>query len=202
MNVRIVAATHKRLEDEVNLGTFRKDLFYRLNVIRMELPPLRERTEDIPLLATHFLERYRSTRATPVTEIDTDAMQALLQHDWPGNIRELENAIKSAIAFADGPIIRRDDLPETLSPRSARRSQGCTLIDIDRQLPSLTDDLIGQVEREYFVRLLSEYRGNVARCARHSGLSRRSVTQKLQKYGLERIRFKRRAGRGCGRWQA
>src|SRR5262249_36533847 len=155
-------------------------------------PPLRERTEDIPLLATHFLERYRSTRATPVTEISTDAMQALLLHDWPGNIRELENAIKSAIAFADGQIIRRDDLPESLSPRSTRRSQGCTLIDIERRLPCLTDDLIGQVEREYFARLLSEYNGNVARCARHSGLSRRSVSQKLQKYGLDRSHFKRR----------
>jgi DNA-binding NtrC family response regulator len=191
VDVRIVAATHKRLDDEVQAGRFRKDLFYRLNVIRIELPPLRERPEDIPLLATHFLERYRDARATPVTEIDTEAMQALLQHDWPGNIRELENAIKSAIAFADGPVIRRANLPESLHPRQARRTQGSSLIDIDRRLPALTDDLIGQVEREYFHRLLSEFRGNVARCARHSGLSRRSVAQKLQKYGLDRVEFKR-----------
>src|SRR5512135_2596297 len=105
VDVRIVAATHKRLEDEVDAGRFRKDLFYRLNVIRLELPPLRERKEDIPLLATHFLERYRSISATPVTEIDADAMQALLQHDWPGNVRELENANKSAIAYAKGSFI-------------------------------------------------------------------------------------------------
>src|SRR4051794_20493611 len=94
VDVRIVAATHKRLEDEVKAGRFRPDLFYRLNVIRLELPPLRERTEDIALLATHFLEKYRSIRTTPVTEIDAEAMQALLQYQWPGNIRELENAIK------------------------------------------------------------------------------------------------------------
>ena len=192
VDVRIIAATHKRLEDEVDAGRFRKDLFYRLNVIRLELPPLRERKEDIPLLATHFLQRYRSSSAIPVTEIDADAMQALLQHAWPGNVRELENAIKSAIAFAKGSFIRRENLPETLSPRLPRKLTGCALIDIDRRLPDLTDDLVSQVEREYFLRILSEYHGNVARCARHSGLSRRSVTQKLQKYGLERIQFKRR----------
>jgi len=194
VDVRIIAATHKRLEDEVDAGRFRKDLFYRLNVIRLELPPLRERKEDIPLLATHFLQRYRSISATPVTEIDADAMQVLLQHAWPGNVRELENAIKSAIAFAKGSFIRRENLPETLSPRLPRKLTGCALIDIDRRLPDLTDDLVSQVEREYFLRILSEYHGNVARCARHSGLSRRSVTQKLQKYGLERIQFKRRPG--------
>jgi DNA-binding NtrC family response regulator len=191
VDVRLVAATHKRLEDEVASGRFRRDLFYRLNVVRLELPPLRERKEDIPLLATHFLERYRSRRATAVTEIDTEAMQALLQYDWPGNIRELENAVKSAVAFSDGSTLRREHLPATIAPPAPRRGTACTLIDTDRRLPDLTDDLVGQVEREYFLRLLSEYQGNVARCARHSGLSRRSVTQKLHKYGLERIRFKR-----------
>jgi DNA-binding NtrC family response regulator len=195
VDVRIVAATHKRLEDEVKAGRFRPDLFYRLNVIRMELPPLCERTEDIPLLATHFLEKFRTARATPVTEIDAEAMQSLLQYRWPGNIRELENAIKSAVAFAEGSIIHRENLPESVAPRLPRRSHGSSLIDIDRRLPDLTEDLIGQVEREYFARLLSEYSGNVARCARHSGLSRRSVTQKLQKYGLERLDFKRRPQR-------
>jgi DNA-binding NtrC family response regulator len=197
VDVRIVAATHKRLEDEVRAGRFRPDLFYRLNVIRLELPPLRERTEDIPLLATHFLEKYRAIRTAPVTEIDAEAMQALLQYHWPGNVRELENAIKSAVAFAEGSIIRRENLPETVAPRLPRRGHGSSLIDIDRRLPELTDDLIGQVEREYFVRILSEYFGNVARCARHSGLSRRSVAQKLHKYGLERLDFKRRPSRGA-----
>jgi DNA-binding NtrC family response regulator len=193
VDVRIVAATHRRLEDEMKAGRFRADLFFRLKVIQIELPPLRERTEDIPLLATHFLERYGSMRAAPVTEIDTEAMQALLRHPWPGNVRELENAMKSAVAFAEGSIIRREDLPETISPRLPRRAQTCSLIDVERRLPDLTLDLISQVERDYFLRLLAEYHGNVARCARHSGLSRRSVTQKLQRYGLERIQFKRRS---------
>jgi DNA-binding NtrC family response regulator len=190
VDVRIVAATHRILEDEVKKGRFRADLYYRLNVIRLDLPPLRERSEDIPLLAVHFLEKHRSQKSTPVTEIASDAMHALLRHQWPGNIRELENAIKAGIALADGSILRRDDLPETVAPRTTEAARSNPLLDVDRSLPDLTDDLIGQVEREYFVRLLSQYNGNVARCARHSGLSRRSVTQKLQKYGLARAEFK------------
>jgi DNA-binding NtrC family response regulator len=190
VDVRIIAATHKLLDEEVKRGRFRADLFYRLNVIRIDLPPLRERTEDIPLLATHFLQQHRSRGGTEVTEIASDAMQALLRHAWPGNVRELENAIKAGVALADGSVLRRHDLPESVAPRSSPASRPGSLIDIDRALPHLTGDLIGQIEREYFVRLLSQHKGNVARCARHSGLSRRSVTQKLQKYGLERTQFK------------
>ena len=190
VDVRIVAATHKVLEDEVKKGRFRADLFYRLNVIRIDLPPLRERTEDIPLLAMHFLEKHRSQKGTPVTEMASDAMQALLRHNWPGNVRELENAIEAGIALADGSVLHRDDLPESVAPRTAVAPRTSSLLDVDRPLPDLTCDLIARVEREYFVRLLAQYKGNVARCARHSGLSRRSVTQKLQKYGLERAEFK------------
>ncbi len=185
VDVRIVAATHKILDDEVKKGRFRADLFYRLNVIRIDLPPLRERTEDIPLLAVHFLEKHRPEKGTPVSEISSEAMQALLRHQWPGNVRELENAIKAGIALADGSVLKRDDLPESVAPRVSQAERSNSTLDIERSLPDLTCDLIGQVEREYFVRLLSQYKGNVARCSRHSGLSRRSVTQKLQKYGLE-----------------
>jgi DNA-binding NtrC family response regulator len=190
VDVRIIAASHKILEQEVKAGRFRADLFYRLNVIRIDLPPLRERTEDIPLLAMHFLQQHRSQGGTSVDEIASDAMQALLRHSWPGNVRELENAIKAGVALADGSALRRDDLPESVAPRTAPQARGCSLIDVNRPLPDVTGELIGQVEREYFTRLLAQYKGNVARCARHSGLSRRSVTQKLQKYGLERAHFK------------
>jgi len=194
VDVRIIAATHKRLEDEVKAGRFRADLYYRLKVILIDLPPLRDRKEDIPLLATHFVEKHKSAAATTVAEIDWAAMQALLQHQWPGNLRELENAVKSAVALAEGPVIRRKDLPETVAPRTTIRAPSPSLIDIETRLPELTDELVGQVEREYFQRLLVEYGGNVARCARHSGLSRRSVAQKLQKYSLERAAFKKPRG--------
>ena len=190
VDVRIVAASNKRLEDEVKVGRFRSDLFYRLNVIRIDLPPLHERPEDIPLLSMHFLDRLKTKSTPPVTEIDAEAMQALLDHAWPGNVRELENAIKAAVAMADGSIVHRNALPSTVAPRAGRPDAGSALIDIERPLPEVTDDLISRVERDYFAQLLAKYRGNIARCAKHSGLSRRSVTQKLQKYELDRADFK------------
>ncbi|HEV3165669.1 MAG TPA: sigma-54 dependent transcriptional regulator [Isosphaeraceae bacterium] len=189
VDVRIVAASNRRLEDVVKAGRFRSDLYYRLNVIRIDLPPLRERPEDIPLLSMNFLERLAPKSTPPVTQIDEEAMKALLAHPWPGNVRELENAIKAAVAMADGPTIHRSALPATVAPRP-RQAPPPPLIDIDRPLPEVTDDLIARVERDYFAQLLARYRGNVARCARHSGLSRRSVTQKLQKYALDRMEFK------------
>jgi DNA-binding NtrC family response regulator len=192
VDVRIISATNKRLEDEVKTGRFRSDLYYRLAVVLIDVPPLRERVEDIPLLALHFLEKLTAKSTPPVTEIDSGAMQALLEHSWPGHVRELENAIKAAVAMADGTVIHRDALPATVAPRKGQpgNSSSTCLIDIERPLPELTSELIAQVEREYFTRLLVQYKGNVARCALHSGLSRRSVTQKLQKYELDRTRFK------------
>jgi DNA-binding NtrC family response regulator len=193
VDVRIIAASNKRLEDEVKAGRFRSDLFYRLAVVRIDVPPLRDRAEDIPLLALHFLEKLTAKSTPPVTEIDSGAMQALLEHNWPGHVRELENAIKAAVAMADGTVIHREALPATVAPRKGRPggsgSSAC-LIDVELTLPELTGNLVSQVEREYFTRLLIQYKGNVARCAQHSGLSRRSVTQKLQKYELDRTRFK------------
>ena len=188
VDCRILAATNKSLENEVKAGRFRSDLFFRLNVIKVALPPLRERTEDIPLLAAHFLDKLRAMSTPPVTDIDHTAMQALLDHAWPGNVRELENAIKAAVAMADGTIIHRDALPATIAPTSSRNR--CSLVDIGRPLPDVTEELIGRVERDYFAQLLSQFKGNVARCAKHSGLSRRSVTQKLQKYALDRAMFR------------
>lgn len=191
VDARIVAATHRHLEEEVKAGRFRADLYYRLKVVRIELPPLRERKEDIPLLAMHFVQKHGPTAAAPVVEIHSEAMQSLLRHRWPGNVRELENAIMAAAALAEGSVIRREDLPETIAPRPSNRHAGTSLINIDRRLPELIEDLIGRVEREYLQRVLSEFNGNVARSARHSGLSRRSVTQKLQKYELDRRDFKK-----------
>ena len=191
VDVRIVAATNKRLEDEVKQGRFRADLFYRLNVIRIELPPLRERTEDIPLLAMHFLEKHRSQRGRPVREISSEAMQALLRHRLAGKRPRAgeRDQGRNRAGRRPGASPRR---PPRIGrcPELTSRAPADDLLDIDRSLPDLTTDLIGRVEREYFVRVLTQFKGNVARCARHSGLSRRSVTQKLQKYGLERRQFK------------
>ncbi len=190
-DVRVVAASNKRLEDEVKARRFRADLFYRLNVIRLDLPPLRERQEDIPLLATHFLESNRTMSTPPVTEIEPSALHALVSHHWPGNVRELENAIRAAIALAEGSRISRDALPGSVAPPGASaRPPAASVIDIDQPLPRVTESLVQRVERAYLSQLLTRFKGNVARCARHSGLSRRSVTQKLQKYELDRLAFK------------
>src|SRR3954471_23281903 len=155
VDVRIIAASNKRLEDEVKAGRFRSDLFYRLAVVRIDVPPLRDRAEDIPLLALHFLEKLTAKSTPPVTEIDSGAMQALLEHHWPGHVRELENAIKAAVAMADGTVIHRDALPATVAPRKGRSAGpgSNSPIDIERPLPDLTGDLIAQVEREYLTRL-------------------------------------------------
>lgn len=191
VDVRVVAASNKRLEDEVKARRFRSDLFYRLNVIRLDLPALRERREDIPLLAAHFLEDNRNMSTPPVTVIEPEAMHALVSHHWPGNVRELENAIRAAVALAEGTRIGRSALPASVAPPQAPpRPSGATVIDIDQPLPRVTEGLIQRVERSYLSQLLTLYKGNVARCARHSGLSRRSVTQKLQKYELDRVAFK------------
>jgi DNA-binding NtrC family response regulator len=191
VDVRIIAATNKRLDDEVKASRFRQDLFFRIAVIRVDLPPLRERMEDVPLLATHFLEGFSKLSTPSVTEIQPPAMQALMKYSWPGNVRELQNAIRSAVALADGAAIHRESLPSSIAPRAERPGEtGDALIDIDRPLRELTGDLIARVERDYFTRLLTRCRGNVARAAKHSALSRRSVTQKLQKHEIDRARFK------------
>ena len=155
---------------------------------------MRERREDIPLLAMHFLGKLASRSTPAVTEIDPEAMQAMFAHDWPGNVRELENAIRRPSPW---PTARRSTAPTSRrrSPRLAGRpgrAAGAAEaeLEIDRPLPEVAEAIIAHVERDYFSKLLARYGGNVARCARHSGLSRRCVTQKLQKYGLDRTRFK------------
>ncbi len=196
VDVRILAATNRRLEDEREAGTFRSDLYYRLNVIHIELPPLRDRKEDIPLLATYFLNKTSASRSELVdNQIDHETMNALLRYDWPGNVRELENAISSAVALTTGSVVRTDALPRSIVPNSddpPPRIDAEELIRLDMSLPDLSLDLITRVERDYFIRLLKRYQGNVAQCARHSRLSRQSVTQKLQKLELDSHLFRPR----------
>ena len=118
--MRVVAATNRDLEAEVEKGTFRQDLFYRLNVIQLRLPPLRERREDIPLLVDHFVRKFAAEHGRQITGVDPDAMSALMSHNFPGNVRELENLIERAVTLAPGDRISADTLP-TLNALSARR---------------------------------------------------------------------------------
>jgi DNA-binding NtrC family response regulator len=188
VDVRVVAATHRSLAKLVRRERFREDLYYRLNVVKIELPPLRDRQEDIPLLATHFAEKYSRPGEVPKT-FSAATMQKLLGHSWPGNIRELENAIERACVVARGPIIEPDDLPpEVLAGRAIPpHSQK---IDLSRKLPDLLRETIADLEKQYIRRALKKTRGNVMRCARLCGLSRRSISAKLTEYNIKKDEFK------------
>jgi len=187
VDVRVIAATNRSLRRLVKAGTFREDLYYRLNVVRIDLPPLRERPEDIPLLATHFAGVY-ALPGRPPKPITPEAMERLLSHDWPGNIRELENAIERACVTSRGPAIELDDLPPEVLGGQPRR--WVPRVDINRPLTELLQEATVALERAYLERVLKKTRGHVGRCARITGLSRRSISAKLTEYQIDKNEFK------------
>lgn len=187
VDVRIVAATNRPLQRLVRKGQFREDLFYRLNVVRLELPPLRERAEDIPLLATHFAQKY-ARPGEPAKHIEPEAMDVLVNYRWPGNIRELENVMERACVTTREPTIRLDNLPADLTSPPARKMPFD--IRLDRPLPDILRETTASIEEQYLRRALKKVRGNVVRCAKLCGLSRRSVTAKITEYKIDRLEYK------------
>ena len=187
VDVRVIAATNRPLKRLVKEGTFREDLYYRLNVVKIDLPPLRDRTEDIPLLATHFCAKY-SRRDEPPKQIAPQAMEVLLNHQWPGNIRELENAIERACVTSRDNVIQVENLPRELVVPPASKLP--VHIDLNRSLPQLLRDVIASIEQQYICKALKKSRGNVGRCARICGMSRRSITGKINEYKLNKAAFK------------
>jgi len=180
-DVRFIAATNRDLAQWVTDGKFREDLYYRINVIPVHLPPLRERREDIPLLAAHFLERFRSQMAKSVSSISAEAMRELEQYDWPGNIRELENVIERAVALERTPAV----LPESLPP-TVRRQRPATA-GVAAALPDEGFDLerhVQEVEREYLAQALRRANGVQVRAAELLGMSFRSFRYYAKKYNL------------------
>jgi two-component system response regulator PilR (NtrC family) len=179
-DARIVAATNRKLEDEVAAGRFREDLFYRLNVIEIPLPPLRERRDDIPLLVEHFVERFSRDLGKPVESVDADAMARLLDYHFPGNVRELENVIERAVALCRGPRISLDLLPPALverraAPRGPRAPEkGANL-----------DELVSAYERGLLLDALRQTNGVKKRAAQRLGISFRSFRYRLEKLGLD-----------------
>jgi transcriptional regulator with PAS, ATPase and Fis domain len=170
---RVIAATHRDLEAMVAEGTFRQDLFYRLNVVTMTIPPLRERREDVPLLAAHFLNRLSSQMSRRFERIEPDAMDVLRDHDWPGNVRELENAIERAMVVGTPPVIRAADLPLVAKPASA-------------SAPRAGPTSLAAMEKEHIQRVLLANEGNVTRSARELEIDRVTLYNKIKKYGLRR----------------
>ncbi len=174
VDLRVISATHRDLAGMVGEGHFRADLFYRLNVVRIEIPPLRERREDIPLLVHHFLRKYPRANV-PLEEIEEAALERLIDHDWPGNVRELENVIESAAALAPGPRLRAADLP--LARGSGSRGSARELDAVPLSLEAY--------ERAAIERALRACGGDVGAAARRLGIGRSTFYRKLTRHGIQ-----------------
>jgi DNA-binding NtrC family response regulator len=167
---RVVAATNRGLEQAIREGRFREDLYYRLNVVGLTLPPLRQRKQDIPLLAEHFLHRYAQETHRPVDRISREALDEMMVYDWPGNVRELENAIERAVVVGKARQIMPEDLP-IVCRTPAAAVHAVTLAD---------------VEKEHIRQILNDHHWNVARCARVLGIDRSTLYSKIKRYTLQK----------------
>jgi len=181
VDVRIIAATNRDLEQFVKEGKFRDDLYYRLNVVRITLPTLAERREDIPMLAHHFLQKYAGGSARAVRGFLPDTMALLQQYRWPGNVRELENAIERAVSLSHGPLLTPDDLPAALrQPESPGGDK--TEVSDQREEVCLT---LEEVEKRHLIRVLKETKGNKVKAAKILGIDRRTLYRMAERFGLE-----------------
>jgi DNA-binding NtrC family response regulator len=187
VNARLVAATNRDLKAEADAGRFREDLFYRLNVFPVRMPSLRQRVEDIPLLADHFLRKYATLHARAVDTFDPDALQALVAHSWPGNVRELENTIERAVAVAKRDRVLREDLPPELRGSSAVADENTLLNMSYRDVVNLARE---KISREYLTALLRRFQGNVTQAAARAGLERESLHRLLKQYDLRADTFR------------
>jgi DNA-binding NtrC family response regulator len=188
VDVRIVAATHQDMEKLVRDGKFREDLYYRLNVVRIDLPPLRERVDDIPVLVEHFCEKYARPNQKPA-QVSPEAMAMLQKCPWPGNVRQLENAIERACVTARDGVIRVKDLPQDVGKRPEGQKNPFK-VDLTRKLPEQLAELTAFFEKRYIIRALRRTRGHVGKCAKITGLSRRSITDKISQYQIDKKEFK------------
>ena len=182
VDVRIIAATHRNLEERIRAGLFREDLFYRLNVVAIELPPLRARPEDIPALVTHFLHKHGDLKPAPPTSVADDVLAAMARHGFPGNVRQLENWIERAVVLANGPLLTREDFPGQLFEESlpAAATTPVATGDADNGL----DDQVALLEIAAIRAALDRNNGNKSAAARDLKLTERAIRYKMAKYGL------------------
>jgi len=189
VDVRIVSATNARLEDAVAAGTFREDLYYRINVVQLVVPPLRERPEDVPLLADLFCRSSARRQGREAPAFERTARRLLSEYPWPGNVRELQNVVERAVILASGPEILEKDLPERLR-RGAARKVAIPTFDAEETLDGVLSRLSTSVEREYLKRVLRKYRGHLGKASEHAGLNRRTLYNKMRLHGLRREDFR------------
>jgi Nif-specific regulatory protein len=180
-NIRLIAATNKNLEKAIANGQFREDLYYRLNVFTIFLPPLRERKSDILLLAEHFLEKYEREHEKRIRRISTPAIDMLMSYHFPGNVRELENAIERAVLVCDSNVIHGHHLPPTL--QTAELSGTVTSVTLASAVQAFERDLIQDT--------LKSTRGNIAKAAKQLDSTERILGYKIKKYGIDTLRFRR-----------
>jgi transcriptional regulator with GAF, ATPase, and Fis domain len=192
VDVRLITATNRDLEQEIQRGNFREDLFYRLNVVPLQIPPLRKRTGDIPMLVQHIIKKFNERLKKSITGVSDEALAALEAHTWPGNIRELENVLERTILFCKGDRIERADLQlASAAQEPASQSQPVPVIDDDEEGGEISGSLkevvraeTARVERELIVKALDETGGNVTQAARLLKISRKSLQMKMKEFNL------------------
>jgi DNA-binding NtrC family response regulator len=183
-----VAATNVDLQQAIHAGKFREDLYYRLNVFPVRLPPLRERRDDIPVLAALFLERIRAKGRPRPDGITPDALAALIGHPWPGNIRQLENTLERAATVCDGDRIDLESLPEDVRGATGPRPEEASVVDLSyKQALSVARD---RATREYVIALLKAAQGNVTQAADRAGVERESLHRLLKRHGVRAEDFR------------
>ena len=179
VDVRIVSATNRNLKKMLEEGTFREDLYFRLNVVSLVTPPLRERKEDIPLLIEHFLKKYNWKMGRKIQSITPAALDILMNYDFTGNIRELENIIERAIVFSDGQVLDTDSLPIELSRHSQRKPVAS---ETDQVIPVFVGENLADVEKKLILSTLEHLKGDKAAAARVLNISERKLWYKLKEY--------------------
>ena len=192
VDVRLIAATNRDLKALIAEGKFREDLYYRLAVVPISLPPLRERRGDIPLLVEHFIAKYDQRLGKHVERVEDEAMQILLAYSWPGNIRELENLMERSVLFADGPVIHASSLPDSLRektpgaavPIAAVGPLGAIAAPSGASMKEIVRQAQAELEKELITRALEETGGNVTRAAKRLQISRKSLQVKMKELGL------------------
>jgi DNA-binding NtrC family response regulator len=190
LDFRIIAATNKDLAQELTANRFRLDLYYRINVVPIHLPPLRERLEDIPLLADHFLEKLGRANGRPELMLSQKAMLSLMQHSWPGNVRELENVLERAMVVAQDNVIA--EVPFSLSPVQTPSNPNHMPFEVSADVPLrvVRDQALALVERQYFEQLLTKNKGSVSLTAADAQVDARTVLRKMKQFGLVRADYK------------
>ncbi|MCK7528205.1 MAG: sigma-54 dependent transcriptional regulator [Ignavibacteriales bacterium] len=176
VNTRFIATTNRNLEEEVKNGRFREDLFYRINVVDIHLPSLKEREEDIPLLADHFLNKYRKELNKNIKGIDNEAMRAILSHEWKGEVRELENIIERAVIFCKGDMITLQELPVTFKPK---------LDELDFSFNGSLDDSVRKFERDFILRALENNENNKEKTADALRVGLSTLYRKLKELDIK-----------------